>query len=229
MRCFALRQTECVRCCEVSGPIFFEMGGEGAVNGIGMCLLCSDRKHSVAALHVVGNSYLMSLARQRKAMVVAIEHRFCRNFAPVCCGCFHALYPFSDGESVPLNSLEVSALQFLTVEQALKDAAVLIEYLQTQVRTAQWRLFGFYCMFIVAADGQLPIDYNVTHLRAPNAKYKVFAFGGLVALFLFFALRCVVRRAVLRSVTDCFPWCTFSSYSGALSAWFRVAYPQHTG
>jgi len=68
----------------------------------------------------------------------------------------------------------LSALKFLTVEQALKDAAVLIEFLQLQ----------------------LPIDYNVTHLRAPDAKYKVFAFGG--------------------------------SYSGGLSAWFRVAYPQHT-
>ena len=88
--------------------------------------------------------------------------------------CFVVLQVVADGESLPLGNLELSSLKFLTVEQALKDAAVLIEYLQAQ----------------------LPIEYNVTHLRPANAKYKVVAFGG--------------------------------SYSGALSAWFRVAYPEHT-
>ncbi|EGD72612.1 hypothetical protein PTSG_04347 [Salpingoeca rosetta] len=101
---------------------FFYMGGEGPNTGI-------------------RNDYVSYLAKQYKALIVSIEHRFY-------------------GDSVPFDDFSVTNLEYLTSRQALADAAQLIKHVNSSdtYKCSAW-----------------------------------FAFGG--------------------------------SYSGALSAWFRVKYP----
>lgn len=111
--------------------------------------------------------FVMDLAKEHRAAVIVLEHRFCKRNHPLTRRQLHVLSPKlpvapttpADGDSVPGNNFTIANLQFLTVDQALHDLA------------------AFLTWYKASLSSPLP----------------AFIIGG--------------------------------SYSGALSAWFRITFP----
>jgi hypothetical protein len=90
-----------------TGPVFYEIGGEGTLSG-------------------PPGGYIGTLAREYKALIVALEHRFY-------------------GESIPNGNVLTENYKYLTVEQALADLAGFTSYLKTampETNNAKWFVFG---------------------------------------------------------------------------------------
>ena len=94
--------------------LFFEMGGEGPATG-------------------TGGGFIAQLAVKRRARVVAIEHRFYGESVPG--GVPNASSP---------GGLITSNLRYLTVRQALADAAALIDYVSPRPQAVPMFTFGGY-------------------------------------------------------------------------------------
>jgi pimeloyl-ACP methyl ester carboxylesterase len=94
-----------------NGPVFYEIGGEGTLGG-------------------APGGYLATLAKEKGALLIALEHRF---------------YGESVPDSIP-NPMETHNLaKYLTVEQALADLATFTTYykgVNTKTASAPWVVFG---------------------------------------------------------------------------------------
>mmetsp|Transcript_102181 Transcript_102181/g.256140 ORF Transcript_102181/g.256140 Transcript_102181/m.256140 type:complete len:587 (+) Transcript_102181:139-1899(+) len=89
------------------GPVFFELGGEGGIGG-------------------PPGGFIAALARERKALLVQVEHRFY-------------------GDSVPNGNVNASNLRYLTVRQALADYAAFIDWYSAEAKLPEgtkWFAFG---------------------------------------------------------------------------------------
>jgi hypothetical protein len=90
-----------------NGPVFYSIGGEGTLSG-------------------PPGGYVAVLAKERNALIVALEHRFY-------------------GESIPNGNVLTENYKYLTVEQALADLAGFTAYFKSvepSAATVPWFVFG---------------------------------------------------------------------------------------
>lgn len=91
----------------VGFPVFLYIGGEGPVT----------------ASVLTRRNYIHFAARQHRAMLIAVEHRFY-------------------GKSYPTDNMDLANLRFLSSEQALSDLARLHHFLNEQFQSTRWLAFG---------------------------------------------------------------------------------------